>query len=127
VQSLFSDAIRRQRRADGLTPAQYQLVTAGRRALASTIEAGCLPGEVVALVAVAARRRVPDRTIAEELMTRHEFRDAEGALIAVLDLLEPKTPIAEMGMVEMAIDSAGRSIRLRVFPPAAREAIKAAA
>ena len=54
-------------------------------------------------------------------MTHHEFRDAEGALIAVLDLIEAKAPIAGAGMVELAADIGGRSVRVRVFPPQVRE------
>jgi hypothetical protein len=54
-------------------------------------------------------------------MTHHEFRDADGNLIAVLDLVEPKAPIAGVGMVELAADVGGRSVRVRVFPPKVSE------
>jgi hypothetical protein len=60
----------------------------------------------------------------------HEFRDTAGNLIAVLDLIEPATAaeIAEVhGMVELAADIAGRSFRIRIFPPPAATLPRAAA
>jgi hypothetical protein len=57
-------------------------------------------------------------------LTSHELRDSAGNLIAVLDLIELDrshgTSAPDHGMVELAADIAGRSIRVRVFPPAAQ-------
>jgi hypothetical protein len=61
---------------------------------------------------------------------RHEVRDNAGHLVAVLELIEPANiPIGtlEPGMVELAADVGGRSIRVRVYPPAALRLKQAAA
>ena len=52
-------------------------------------------------------------------MITHEFRDCNGTLIAVLDILEGPPNIGA-GMIEMAADVSGSSYRVRIFPATAR-------
>jgi hypothetical protein len=62
-------------------------------------------------------------------LTSHELRDADGYLLAVLDLLEPDRsalPDLDHGMIELAADIAGSSIRVRIFPPKCAATLAAA-
>jgi hypothetical protein len=57
--------------------------------------------------------------------TRHELRDRAGQLVAVLEELI-LDPAIETGMVEVAIDTAGASYKVKIFPRSARELLAAA-
>lgn len=58
-------------------------------------------------------------------MRRHEVRDEDGHLVAVIEVVS-HTPIGGTSTVEMSIDSAGASYRVRLFNPAIAAARRAA-
>jgi hypothetical protein len=57
---------------------------------------------------------------------RHELRDAEGNLIAVVETVIENVKFSH-DMIELAADVAGAAYRVRIFPPKARAITKSAA